>query len=188
MHTPHLPRRRFLTASLAPATAFCTLATAGCQSQPRLRELRFATLSEAQHELDRLAALTDLPQTADWTWPATLTHCAQSIHFALTGFPQAKSPLFQRTVGAAAFQLFAWQGRMQHDLSEPIPGAPALDPAADAQTALTHLHDVITAFHGHTGPLHPHFAYGALSKSEYELANAMHLANHLSAFDIKPAG
>lgn len=187
MHTPHLPRRRFLTASLAPATAFCPLAT-GCQSQPLLRDLRFATLSEAQHELDRLAKLPNLSQTVDWTWPATLTHCAQSIHFAVMGFPQAKSAVFQRTVGAAAFQLFAWQGRMQHDLSEPIPGAPALDPAVDAQTALTHLHDVITAFHGHTGPLHPHFAYGALSKSEYELANAMHLANHLSAFDIKPAG
>lgn len=75
---------------------------------------------------------------------------------------------------------------MWHDLSEPIPGAPALNPAVDAQTALTHLHDVIATFHRHTGPLHPHFAYGALSKAEYELANAMHLANHLSAFDIKP--
>ncbi|WP_306565188.1 DUF1569 domain-containing protein [Aquabacterium sp.] len=185
MHAPHLPRRRFLTASLAPAAAFCTLTT-GCQSQARLRDLRFTTLSEAQHELDRLAALIDRPQTADWTWGATLTHCAQSIHFALTGFPQAKSPLFQRTVGAAAFQIFAWQGRMQHDLSEPIPGAPALNPAVDAQTALTHLHDVITAFHRHTGALHPHFAYGALSKAQYELANAMHLANHLSAFDVSP--
>lgn len=187
MHTPHLPRRQFLTASVASAAAFGLLAT-GCQSQPRLRDLRFSTLSEAQHELDRLAALAERPQTAAWTWPATLTHCAQSIHFALTGFPQAKSPLFQRTVGSAAFQLFAWQGRMQHDLSEPIPGAPALEPAIDPHAALTHLHGVITAFHRHTGPLHPHFAYGALSKTEYELANAMHLANHFSAFDIQPIG
>lgn len=94
--------------------------------------------------------------------------------------------MFQLTVGAAAFLLFVWQGRVQHDLSEPIPGSPTLDPAVDAQTALTHLHDVITAFHRHTGALHPHFAYGALSKAQYELANAMHLANHLSAFDVSP--
>ena len=34
------------------------------------------------------------------------------------------------------------------------------------------------------GPLRPHFAYGKLSKPEFERAHAMHLANHFSAFDI----
>ena len=49
------------------------------------------------------------------------------------------------------------------------------------------LHEAIEAFHRHTGELQPHFAYGRLSKAEYELAHAMHLANHLAAFDISPA-
>lgn len=120
-------------------------------------------------------------------WPATLTHCAQSIQFALSGYPQAKSELFQRTVGRAAYQVFAWRGQMSHDLSEPIPGAPALRPQADPQAALAELHQAIEAFHRHTGELQPHFAYGRLSKAEYELAHAMHLANHLAAFDISPA-
>jgi hypothetical protein len=180
------PRRLFLSTTLAPAAAFCALGTAGCQSSTRLRDLRFATLSEAQHELDRLARLADRTQTAVWTWPATLTHCAQSIQFALSGYPQAKSELFQRTVGRAAYQVFAWRGQMSHDLSEPIPGAPALRPQADPQAALAELHQAIEAFHRHTGELQPHFAYGRLSKAEYELAHAMHLANHLAAFDIKP--
>ena len=39
-------------------------------------------------------------------------------------------------------------------------------------------------FAAHTGPLQPHFAYGALDKAQYEQAHAMHLANHLSAFDV----
>lgn len=180
-------RRHFLASILAPTAALCTLGTAGCQSSTRLRDLRFTTLSEAQHELDRLARLADRPQTAAWTWPATLTHCAQSIQFALSGYPQAKSELFQRTVGRAAYQVFAWRGQMSHDLSEPIPGAPALLTQADPQTALAELHEAIEAFHRHTGDLQPHFAYGRLSKAEYELAHAMHLANHLAAFDISPA-
>ncbi|MDX9844162.1 MAG: DUF1569 domain-containing protein [Aquabacterium sp.] len=183
-----LPRRRFLAIVVAPPVALCSLGTAGCQSATRLRDVRFATLSEAQHELDRLASLADRTQTATWTWPATLTHCTQSIRFALTGYPQAKSELFQRTVGSAAFQVFAWRGQMSHDLSEPIPGAPTLNPQADPHAALAALHQAIDDFHRHTGPLQPHFAYGRLSKVEYELAHAMHLANHFAAFDIKPLG
>lgn len=186
MPTSRLTRRHLIAGTLAPVAACCALGTAGCQSSTRLRDLRFATLSEAQHELDRLARLADRPQTAAWTWPATLTHCAQSIRFALSGYPQAKSELFQCTVGRAAYQVFAWRGQMSHDLSEPIPGAPALRPQADPQAALAELHQAIEAFHRHTGELQPHFAYGRLSKAEYELAHAMHLANHLAAFDIKP--
>ena len=186
MPTPTPPRRHFLAVTLAPAAALCAIGTTGCQSSTPLRDLRFATLSEAQHELDRLASLADRAQTAVWTWPATLTHCAQSIRFAMSGYPQAKSELFQRTVGRAAYQVFAWRGQMSHDLSEPIPGAPALRPQADPQVALAELHQTIDAFHRHTDELQPHFAYGRLSKAEYELAHAMHLANHFAAFDITP--
>jgi hypothetical protein len=41
------------------------------------------------------------------------------------------------------------------------------------------------AFAHWTQPLRPHFAYGELSRAEYEQAHAMHLANHFSAFDQK---
>ncbi len=116
------PRRHFLAATLAPAAALCAIGTAGCQSSTPLRDLRFATLSEAQHELDRLASLADRTQTAVWTWPATLTHCAQSIRFALSGYPQAKSELFQRTVGRAAYQVFAWRGQMKSRPQRTYPG------------------------------------------------------------------
>ena len=73
---------------------------------------------------------------------------------------------------------------MSHNLAEPIPGAPALDAAAEAQAALARLRKAAQDFAAHTGPLQPHFAYGALDKAQYEQAHAMHLANHLSAFDV----
>ena len=146
------------------------------------RALRFASLDDARDELDRLARAPRLASATSWGWARTVTHCAQSIEYSMSGFPQAKSALFQRTVGTAAIQVFAWRGRMTHDLAEPIPGAPALDEKAAPGPALERLRASMRAFVQWPGPLRPHFAYGELAKAEYERAHAMHRANHFSAF------
>jgi hypothetical protein len=154
------------------------------------RRLVFAGLDEAMREVERLSQATvhALPPATAWNWSETLEHCAQSIEFSLHGFPAPKSALFQNTLGAAAIHLFALRGRMSHNLAEPIPGAPALDASApDASAALARLRQAVRDFTAHMGPLQPHFAYGALDKARYEQAHAMHLANHLSAFDVQAA-
>ena len=151
------------------------------------RQLVFGTLADAMREVERLAgdAVQPLAPATAWNWSQTLEHCAQSIEFSLQGFPALKSTLFQNTLGAAAFNVFALRGRMNHNLAEPIPGAPALDASApDPSVALARLRKAVQDFATHTALLHPHFAYGALNKSQYEQAHAMHLANHLSAFDV----
>lgn len=155
------------------------------------RQLVFGTLREALGEVERLnaASVHALAPATVWNWSQTLEHCAQSIEYSLQGFPAPKSALFQRTLGAAAFSVFAQRGRMSHSLAEPIPGAPALDTLApDATAALARLRKAVQDFAAHTGALHPHFAYGALSRAQYEQAHAMHLANHLSAFDGRSQG
>lgn len=155
------------------------------------RQLVYARISDAMSEVDRLHAAPRhaLGSSTAWNWSQTLEHCAQSMEFSMQGFPQPKSALFQHTAGAAAFGLFAWRGRMSHNLAEPIPGAPALAMGTpDASAALERLHAAVAAFAAHQGPLQPHFAYGALSRQQYEQAHAMHLANHLSAFDLVSAG
>lgn len=180
-------RRSFVIAATGATTALAAGGIAGCQGKAgEDRQLQFASLAAAEDELARLAQAKERVSSAAWSWAQTLAHCAQSIEFSMSGFPQAKSALFQRTVGSAALGLFSWRGRMTHNLAEPIPGAPALEAAADPQLALKRLRDAIAAFRGWPGPLRPHFAYGALGKQEYELAHAMHLANHLSAFRAKP--
>lgn len=149
------------------------------------RQLVFKSLDEALRELSRLAQASTLKSTAVWTLPQTLVHCAQSIEYSLTGFPQPKSPLFQSTAGSLAFKIFSWRGRMNHDLAEPIPGAPALGADTELAAGLARLQQAVVTFHATTTPLRPHFAYGELSKAEYEQAHAMHLANHFSAFDVQ---
>lgn len=149
------------------------------------RRLVFTSLNEALRELDRLTKAHTLKSAAVWTLPQTLVHCAQSIEFSLSGFPQPKSPVFQNTVGAAAFKVFSWRGTMSHDLAQPIPGAPALDARTDSASAVARLQRAIQEFQATQAPLRPHFAYGDLSKPEYEQAHAMHLANHFSAFEVQ---
>lgn len=183
------PRRQFLHAAVGAATVLAAAAgTAGCQGgQAGDRALQFTSLAAASDEVMRLtqaAALGPAPSGA-WNWAQTLVHCAQSIEYSMTGYPSPRSALFQRTVGAAAFGVFSWRGRMSHDLAEPIPGAPALAAGTDAGQALARLQGAIRAFAQWAGPLQPHFAYGALDKVAYERAHAMHLANHLSALTAK---
>ncbi len=181
---PDSPSRRIF---LVSTTAGIALAgTSACQSpRPGDRQLVFTSFADAVSELDRLAAAPKLTTAAVWNWVQTLNHCAQSIEYSLSGFPQAKSAVFQRSVGALAIKAFSWRGRMSHDLAEPIPGAPVLDAGDAPTTAMARLRTAIADFQARTEPFKPHFAYGELNKPEYELAHALHLANHLSGFDVQ---
>jgi hypothetical protein len=180
-------RRRILILAAGTAPAYLLAAsTSGCSEVPvNDRQLIFKSLGEALSELDRLTRAEALQPAPAWNWTQTLNHCAQSVEYSMTGFPQAKSQVFQRTVGTTAFKVFSWRGRMTHDLGEPIPGAPLLDASTPVAAAVERLKQAALAFTHWTAPLRPHFAYGELSKAEYEQAHAMHLANHFSAFRQK---
>lgn len=128
--------------------------------------------------LDTLPQAQEVRSTGSWPLVAVMEHMAQSVEMSLDGFPQPKSALFQSTVGAAAFAVFQWRGRMTHGLAEPIPGAPALTLQGDWKPAAQRLRAALLRFDAHTGALQPHFAYGKLSKTEFAQAHVMHIANH----------
>lgn len=187
MHTSTKYTRRSFLATCAAAG--CIVATTSACSGPSAtdRQLVFASLADAQHEIDRVRSATAFNPVATWSWSKTLLHCAQSIEYSMTGYPEARSALFQHTAGAVAFSYFKSRGRMSHNLLEAIPGAATLDANAASTVAVAALRKAIDTFTQHSGPLHPHFAYGKLSKAEYEQAHAMHIANHMSVFDLKLA-
>lgn len=128
--------------------------------------------------LDSLERAPSVRATGAWPLSTVLDHCAQSIEMSLDGFPQMKPALFRKTVGRAAFGVFRSRGRMTHSLDAPIPGAPSLSASSDWRPAAKRLRDAIARFDAHSGPLKPHFAYGALSKEDFALAHALHIANH----------
>ncbi|MBL4621456.1 MAG: DUF1569 domain-containing protein [Immundisolibacteraceae bacterium] len=131
--------------------------------------------------LATLKALSTNQLTASrlWTPQQIFSHCAQSIEYSISGFPQQRPAWFKSTVGHLAFSVFAAQGAMSHGLSDSIPGAPAFATDETNIPALNRLIEALITFEQHAGPLAPHFAYGALSRADYELAHVMHLYNHL---------
>ncbi|MES2016853.1 MAG: DUF1569 domain-containing protein [Pseudomonadota bacterium] len=184
MHNHHNYSRRSF---LATCTGAGCLIVTGCSGASALdRQLVFASLADALRQLDQVASATPLNPAATWGWSKALLHCAQSIEYSMTGYPESRSTLFQHTAGALAFSFFKSRGRMSHNLLEAIPGGANLDANAASTVAVGALRKAIATFEDHTGPLRPHFAYGSLSKAEYEQAHAMHIANHMSAFDLKP--
>lgn len=136
------------------------------------------TLDDAQRWLDRLEKSSKVTATGAWPMSSVLEHLAQSIEMSMDGFPQPKSALFQSTVGSAAFAVFKWRGQMSHALDAPIPGAPALTAGADWKPGAQRLRAAIARFNGFSGALRPHFAYGNLSRADFALAHAFHIANH----------
>jgi Protein of unknown function (DUF1569) len=157
-----------------------TLATTGSISMADLPKVQ--NLNEALVWLDKLNKASTIKMSGSWPVVSVLEHLSQSIEMSLDGFPQPKSTLFQNTLGSAAFSFFKLRGRMSHGLSEPIPGAAVLASQGDWHPAAERLRAAIIRFNSHSGVLKPHFAYGNLSKADFALAHAFHIANHQDEF------
>jgi len=136
--------------------------------------------------LKKLAFLSDknLIGTGKWDPVVVFNHCAQSVEYSMSQFPEHKSSLFKNTVGKLAFSVFTAKGKMTHGLSEPIPGAPLIKTNKNIEQALARLKQSLIAFDKYQGSFAPHFAYGELTKREYELAHIMHLNNHLNEIKV----
>ncbi len=144
------------------------------------RLLTFKNLDEGMVELDNIAQAIDLKIDNDWTLYQNLVHCTQSIMYSMTGYPENKPKLIQKTIGSLVFNQFEHQGYMRHDRNEPIPGATLIQPNGNNAEAVSDLKKVIIAFENYDKELKPHFAYGKLSKSQFAAAHCMHLADHFA--------
>jgi hypothetical protein len=136
------------------------------------------TVDYALKKLDEISN-KNLLSLGDWDPYQIFTHCAQSVEFSMSQFPEHKSNFFKSTVGKLAFSIFSSKGKMTHGLNEPIPSAPKLTKSVDSMKALNRLKKSLIEFNRYQGALAPHFAYGELTKDEYEKAHLMHLYNHL---------
>lgn len=146
---------------------------------------RVLTTSSVISLIDELIS-SSIVSTGVWDPYSIFMHCAQSVDYSIDGYPHHKSSLFQNTVGKLAFSAFANKRKMSHKLDEAIPGAPLITPHKDVNFALSALKAAYLRFDKHQGPFQKHFAYGQLSKQQYELAHAMHFINHLSELSYQP--
>jgi len=140
-------------------------------------------ISSALNTLDKLSNKT-LQSSGEWALYEIFNHCAQSIEYSMSQYPEHKSTVFKNTLGKLAFSIFSSKGKMTHGLAEVIPGAPSINSNTNTLIALKRLKQSFIDFQNYTGELAPHFAYGKLTKSDYEIAHIMHLNNHLQEIKI----
>lgn len=138
-----------------------------------MQRVRFTSFEEVLGDLEaRRAQLTPAAARA-------IAHCAQSIEYSLRGYPRLRSPIFRATVGRFAKWHFLRKGYVEHDTAAEIPGAPAPAEEPDVDAAVERLRRAIEDFRRFDGRPGTHFAYGELTKDEYEKIHAMHIADHL---------
>ncbi|TGL08320.1 DUF1569 domain-containing protein [Leptospira bouyouniensis] len=130
--------------------------------------------------INLLTKPTELKLAGNWSPGKVLSHCAQSIEFSINGYPEMKSSLFRGSIGKIAFSVFAFKNKMNHGLEEPIPGAEEISNQTEVKVGAKRLIQAIELFEKTSeSSLRPHFAYGELTKEEYDLAHTLHIKNHM---------
>lgn len=132
--------------------------------------------------LDKLSK-SPVETLGSWDASRTFHHLAQSVEFSMSGFPEQKPLIFQRTVGKLAYRVFNAGGAMSHGLDEEIPGEIVTDDG-QVQDAMTRFKNVLLTFKEYGSEMKPHFAYGELSKDDYAIAHVLHINNHLEEFKM----
>lgn len=135
------------------------------------------TIENALKNLEKLRQ-SQVSMTGAWSLSQVLEHCAQSVEFSMIGFPEHKPKLFKQTIGKLAFSAFSEKGEMRHNLAEAIPGAAELT-TENVEASYQRLKQAMLDFKQYQGELAEHFAFGPLSKPQYEQAHVMHFYNHL---------
>jgi hypothetical protein len=172
-----MKRRQFIKASIVSGGVVIGLGSGSLLLMDGTKEDEL-TIDFALKKLDVLSR-TNLISLGKWSSYQIFTHCAQSVEYSMSQFPSHKSSFFKGTIGKLAFSIFSSKGQMTHGLSDPIPGAPPLTSFMDIDIALNRLKKSLIDFDKYLGPIAPHFAYGELTKKEFEMAHVMHLYNHL---------
>ncbi|MEE9322430.1 MAG: DUF1569 domain-containing protein [Granulosicoccus sp.] len=122
--------------------------------------------------------------TGEWSLYQVFTHCAQSVEYSILGYPEHKPDIFKNTIGKTAFSLFSSKRKMTHALDEAIPGTPEFSNEESITDAFERFRQSLIDFKKYDGVLAPHFAYGQLTKLQYEMAHVMHFNNHLQEIEL----
>ncbi|MFD1174813.1 DUF1569 domain-containing protein [Paenibacillus puldeungensis] len=145
--------------------------------------VQFSSLADVKKELlgmdDR-----DVIKTTQWPLYEILAHCAQTIEYSMTGYPQMKPKIVRNTIGRMVIKKFLKQGYMKHNLTAHVPGAAKIEKQGTVREGNALLLKAINDFEEYKGPLAPHLIFGELSKEEYDRYFTMHIADHFSELQL----
>jgi hypothetical protein len=142
------------------------------------------SLSSVRQTLSQIKS-KQLLSTGDWSPFIIFSHIAQSIELSVTGYPQHRPSWFKSTIGRNVFDMFVAKRQMKHGLNDSVPGVGSIANNGDHYQGIQRLELALDYFEQHEGPMQPHFAYGPLTKPEYEIAHALHFYNHLTEIEFR---
>lgn len=145
--------------------------------------MQFKSLADVTKELLAMDE-HDAIKTKQWPLYEILAHCAQTIEYSMTGYPQMKPKIVRKTIGRIAIKKFMKQGFIKHNLTEHVPGAAKIATQGTIREGIDLLLKAIHDFEEYKGPLAPHLLFGELSKEEYDRYFAMHIADHFSELQL----
>lgn len=137
------------------------------------------SLKDAEESLLRVKGAKEVT-CPHWSLSEICLHCAQTIDYSISGYPQLKPVIIRATVGRLAIRKFLGQGYMKHNLSAPVPGGQAFKEDKSISEGMDELFSAIQRFRDYNGEFKLHLLFGKLSKEEYDSYFAMHIADHLS--------
>lgn len=144
-----------------------------------MKTAQLSSLADVKTELLRMLEKEDV-QTKQWSLFEMLTHCSQTIEYAMVGYPQMKPKIVRNTIGRMVIKKFLRQGFMKHDLTAHVPGAAKIEKQGTAKEGIDTLLKSIDKFTAYKGPLAPHLVFGMLTKEQYDKYFTMHIADHFS--------
>lgn len=175
-------RRSFLI-SAAVGTSVVVAGGATWLNIPTTHEPR--TMAAMAGLLNSFRGKTLVTTPGLWSPAHVFNHLTQNIEYSMAGFPESKGALFQTLLGKPALAIFIAKRAMSHNLTAPIPGGYDIPDTGNSDEAIDKLLAALVSFQAFSGPLKPHFAYGDLNKSDYELAHVLHFYDHMSKLHLQ---
>lgn len=142
------------------------------------RDLYFKDLDDVRRELDRLSH-GKVETSGVWSYYQILTHCAAALENTIKGL-RPEMPWWRLHIaGPLAYWVNASRGRLPVGIRGNPQIAPEKREEGDERAALDRLRKAMKAFEDFEGDFSHHRRLGRLSKEQWTLFHAMHLANHL---------
>ncbi|EFU74787.1 DUF1569 domain-containing protein [Enterococcus italicus] len=138
---------------------------------------QFASLDEALNILEQLKE-NESVCTKNWSVYEICLHCAQTIDYSMTGYPEMKPKLIRQTIGKKVVKKFLTDKKMSHNLQAPVAGGAPIAHDGLPIDGIQALIDATHRFQAWDGELQEHGVFGELSKEEYATYFALHIADH----------
>lgn len=126
---------------------------------------------------------TTIVHLGQWNPYQILTHCAQSVEYSMSGYPEHDSDLFKNTVGTLVFSFFSPRKNVSW-VNGSCSGSASYRNQRRFNKCVGSIRESLDGFSRLPREVRTTFSYGQLTKEEFTIAHVIHLNNHLEELTV----